>query len=81
MVERTKYSRKIDQMGRIVIPSKLRDKYGLTIGNEYTFCVFEEGNHRYVCLDCGERSSTPDDLDKATKLLEANGFKIVKSDD
>nr|DAM21676.1 MAG TPA: MraZ protein [Caudoviricetes sp.]DAR80245.1 MAG TPA: MraZ protein [Caudoviricetes sp.]DAV01730.1 MAG TPA: MraZ protein [Caudoviricetes sp.] len=38
MAEST-YSRKLDAMGRIMIPVRLRDQLGLITGREYSFEV------------------------------------------
>ena len=40
-MKKTKYSRKLDANGRLVIPSKLREEVGLELGETYTFYTYE----------------------------------------
>ena len=70
MAEST-YSRKLDAMGRIMIPVRLRDQLGLITGREYSFEV------RYICIDCGLNT----ELEEAMKLVQNAGLKIVQNDD
>ncbi len=49
----TGYSRKLDTTGRIVIPTKLRDRMGMVIGNEYPFFTYEdETGRKFICIEC-----------------------------
>ena len=53
MIE-TKYTRTLDPMGRLVIPSRLRDELGFQIGDLYTFYLYtdEETGRQYLCIEC-----------------------------
>lgn len=72
----TTFSRKLDSMGRIMIPVKLREQVGLITGNEYFFSVKEIDGRRYICIDCGTAISP--NLEQAMKIIEANGMRITK---
>jgi bifunctional DNA-binding transcriptional regulator/antitoxin component of YhaV-PrlF toxin-antitoxin module len=76
MAEST-YSRKLDAMGRIMIPVRLRDQLGLVPGREYTFEVRTFNDHNYICIDCGMNT----ELEEAMKLVKKAGLKIVQNDD
>lgn len=52
MIEETGYSRKLDTTGRLIIPTKLRDKMGLVIGQEYTFFTMESDGRKFICIEC-----------------------------
>lgn len=51
-MEDLKCSRKLDTSGRIVIPVRLRDSLGLTIGDEYGFYLHEIDGNNYLCIKC-----------------------------
>lgn len=76
MAEST-YSRKLDAMGRIMIPVRLRDQLGLITGREYSFEVRQIDGHNYICIDCGLNT----ELEEAMKLVQNAGLKVVKTDD
>lgn len=76
MAEST-YSRKLDAMGRIMIPVRLRDQLGLVPGREYTFEVRTFNDRNYICIDCGLNT----ELEEAMKLVKRAGLKIVQNDD
>ncbi len=44
--------RKIDALGRLVIPSKLRDKFGIEAGDEMEFYATTIDGIRYLCFAC-----------------------------
>ena len=46
----TQYSRRLDSLGRLVIPKKLRDTLGLVTGEEYTFYQHEHNGQCYLCI-------------------------------
>lgn len=70
----TEYSRKLDTMGRIMLPKRLREKLGLIEGNEYTFYTHEEDDGRkFLCIECpGIDQAT---LEEARRLVEKYGMK------
>lgn len=76
MAEST-YSRKLDAMGRIMIPVRLRDQLGLIPGREYTFEVRTFNDRNYICIDCGLNT----ELEEAMKLVKRAGLKVVQNDD
>lgn len=76
----TKYSRKLEQNGRLMIPVKLREEVNLQSGKEYQFFLHSENGHRFICIDCGPEFTT-DDIDKAVQLLQKAGVKFVENDD
>lgn len=46
------YVRKVDTLGRVVIPSKLRDKFGIEAGDELEFYSTVVDGIRYLCFAC-----------------------------
>lgn len=79
-MQETTYSRKLDTSGRLTIPTRLREEVGLVIGAEYHFFLHEEGGRKYICIDCGP-TITPEMLDKAMKIVQESGMKVVQNDD
>ena len=76
MVE-TGFGRKLDSCGRLVLPSKLREKMNLVIGETYQFYTHEEGGKTYLCIEC---PGNQDEVDFAIELLKKNGIKIEVSE-
>lgn len=76
MAEST-YSRKLDAMGRIMIPVRLRDQLGLVTGREYSFEVRQIDGRNYICIDCGPNS----DLEEAMRIVRKAGLRIIQNDD
>lgn len=79
-MESTPFSRKLEQSGRLMIPVKLREQVGLVPGKEYSFFTHEENGRKFICIDCGVPESQVS-LEEAMKVIQANGLKIVQSDD
>ena len=52
-------SRKIDTLGRVVIPKRIRDTYKLNIGDEVYFSILNNDGQQYVGI-----SKTNEDLVK-----------------
>lgn len=73
-MNKTTYARKLDSMGRIMLPSKLREEMGLIPGETYEFFTHTEGGRNYICIDCGSNSK----LDAAIKLVQEHGMKVVE---
>ena len=48
----TDFSRKVDNMGRITIPIRLREKMGIEIGESYSYSIYEEDGKSYLCIEC-----------------------------
>ena len=74
--EPTEYSRKLDTVGRLVIPSKLRKEMRLELGEEYPFytCVDEHGQS-WLCIPC---PGVETEVDKAKRILEENGYRFFE---
>lgn len=71
----TKHMRRLDSLGRLVIPIKLREKLGLDAGFECNFFTHEENGKMYLCIECPEQET---DLQRALKIIEQNGLKAVE---
>lgn len=69
----TKYSRRLDSNGRLVIPIRLREEMGLEVGQEYTFFKHEHEGKMYLCIECVELEN---EIERAKKILEAAGVKV-----
>ena len=53
-MEKTMYARKVDSMGRITIPIRLREEMGIEIGKNYEYFKTEIENKKYLCIECPE---------------------------
>ena len=51
-MEKTKYARKVDSMGRITIPIRLREETGIKIGEIYEYSILKENGNVYLCIEC-----------------------------
>lgn len=71
-MEITKFSRKMDGMGRITIPTRLREQMGLKIGEEYDFFLHEEGGERFIAISCGFIPQK--ELEEARELVKRYGM-------
>lgn len=72
-MEDTGYSRKLDSTGRLVIPTKLRERMGLVTGQEYTFYTLEMDGRKFICIECpGIDEET---LAEARRLVAKYGMK------
>jgi len=69
----TQHSRRLDSLGRLVIPKKLRDELGLEPGTEYTFYKHEHEGKIYLCIEAPEAT---DEVAKALELLRQNGYNL-----
>ena len=69
----TQYSRRLDSLGRLVLPKKLRDELGLEAGTEYTFYKHEFEGKVYLCIEAPGAKS---EIEKALELLKQNGYNI-----
>lgn len=67
-------TRKLDTMGRVMIPIRLREQYGFEIGQEVPFYLHEIGTHKYLCIPCP--GATDSRILDAIDLLEANGYNV-----
>ena len=55
--EKTEYSRKVDAMGRITIPIRLREQTGIEIGEMYNYSILESNGKKYLCIECPDASN------------------------
>ena len=70
----TNKSRKLDNLGRLVIPASLRKDYGIQEGKDYQFYIHAENGKNYLCIEIGDVENT--DLMKAKKLHEEAGYSV-----
>lgn len=69
-------TRKIDSMGRITIPIRLREQFGFEIGQEYSFCMHTDPTGaKYLCLRCPQSESS--EIKDAINLLEELGYEVT----
>ena len=55
-MEKTKYARKVDAMGRITTPIRLREQVGIEIGEIYEYSILEQDGNTYLCIECPEHA-------------------------
>ena len=70
-MQATKYARKLDSVGRLVIPSRLREELRIEPNETFTFYTHEAEGKIYLCIECPTAAS---ELEKAMELLEKNGY-------
>jgi bifunctional DNA-binding transcriptional regulator/antitoxin component of YhaV-PrlF toxin-antitoxin module len=73
-MKKTQCSRLLDSLGRIVVPKKLRDTYGIETGQEFEFLLHEQNGKRYLCLELPEPQS--EEIQKAKAMLERAGYTV-----
>ena len=68
-------TRKIDSMGRITLPIRLREQLGFEIGKEYPFYFYEDSSGKYLCIKC----AVPEDarVVDAIEFLESLGYDVA----
>lgn len=71
-MEKTKYSRKIDSAGRVLIPIRLREEVGLNANSTCTFYKHMEDGKLFLCIECPD-FNLESELEKAQKIIEAAG--------
>ena len=69
----TQYSRRLDSLGRLVLPKRLREELGLEPGTEYTFYKHEYEGKVYLCIEAPGAKS---EVEKAIEVLKMNGYNI-----
>lgn len=72
----TGYSRNLDSIGRLVIPSKIRTALNLENGSECRFYTTVFEGETYLCIKCPTSQS---ELRKAIQIVQSYGLKVVKS--
>lgn len=65
--------KKIDSLGRIVIPQALRTRFNIISGDELEIGVIDN----YITIQKTD-AAIDEDVAKAIKLLKENGYTVVK---
>lgn len=74
-MRQTNYSRKLDTLGRLVLPAPLREQLGIEVGQDYDFFIHEHENEIYLCIKC---ANADPEVEAAKKILEKAGYAIDK---
>lgn len=56
-MKETKYKRKMDSAGRILVPIRLREELGIEVEVPYTFYTHSEGKDLYLCIKIDSESA------------------------
>lgn len=73
-MDSTGFARKLDAMGRIIIPARLREKMGMKIGETYElYTTYDEEGTRYICIKCPAISEKM--LEEARTIVEMYNLK------
>lgn len=75
-MRQTTYSRKLDTLGRLVLPAPLREQLGLENGQPYDFYIHEHEGEVYLCIKCANADPA---VEEAKKVLEKAGYTIDKA--
>lgn len=67
-------TRKIDSLGRVIIPKSIRDRFELNTNDEVEFYTLEADNIVYVCFT--NHKIVKNEYAAAAKILEALGIEI-----
>lgn len=71
-MRKTDYSRKLDALGRLVLPSPLRDQLHIECNTTYDFYIYEsEEGKIYLCIECPEADS---EVERAKRVLREAGY-------
>lgn len=73
-MEKTTFSKKIDSVGRIIIPAKLRTQLELNIGDIVEFYIHKQDNKTYLCFECPNAEKQKD---AAITMLKNLGYEIT----
>lgn len=71
-MESTRYARKMDSTGRILVPIRLREELNLATNIDYTFFTHYHNNKMYLCIECPDYDYT-DKIEEAWRILENAG--------
>lgn len=75
-VDKTDFSRKLDSVGRVVIPAKLRERLGIEIGDVMDYYFIYDKDDKYLAFKCPKRKFTIDELVEMKLRLEEMGYNI-----
>jgi bifunctional DNA-binding transcriptional regulator/antitoxin component of YhaV-PrlF toxin-antitoxin module len=67
----TEYTRKLDNLGRLVLPQPLREQLNIECGVVYNFFIHEHNDKIYLCIECPGAST---EVEKAKRLLLDAGY-------
>jgi len=73
----TQYSRRLDTLGRLVIPKRLREQYGLVEGIEHTFYEHEFEGDKYLCIKLPKPGE--EELQRAKDILQKAGYQVSQN--
>lgn len=74
----TQYSRRLDSLGRLVIPKKLRDTYGIEAEVEYKFYLHDYKDKKYLCIELPDVKEQ--EIAHALAVLRSAGIDLGGSD-
>ena len=57
---KTLFTRKLDSLGRLMIPSKLRDQLHMVAGRNYEFFVEKINDKTFLCIECPDAGNMAD---------------------
>lgn len=69
----TGITRKMDNLGRLVIPSGLRNELNLKENEQYEFFVKDDDGEIYLCIKCENADPA---IEHAKRILQQAGIKI-----
>ena len=67
-------TRKLDALGRLVIPKSLRERVGFKEGEEMYFYTCEDNGKKYICVT--NREDENGDFAVAAKVLAELGLEV-----
>lgn len=67
-MEETRYERRIDSAGRILIPIRLREEVGLEVNSSCKFYKHVEDGKLFLCIECPDYD-VQKEIEKAKQLL------------
>lgn len=69
-------TRKLDATGRLVIPTKLRERMGMIVGKEYPFyTMIDDEGRRFICIECPDIDEKT--LEEARRIVEKYSKKAL----
>lgn len=72
-MRQTEFARKLDSLGRLVIPAPLRAQLNLQPGEVYDFYVTEAGGEIYLSIRCPKANPK---VEEAKRILRDAGYEI-----
>ena len=67
-MDATKYERRIDSAGRILLPIRLREELGLEVNTSCKFYKHVHDGKLYLCIECPDYD-LQSEIEKAKQLL------------